>query len=103
MNDKDRAAGRSGLGAVMGSKNLKAIVVRGTNDINVANKHEFMMATMDARNKLLEHPVTGKGGGLPSYGTQVLVNILNETHSLPTRNWQTSWFEDGDKISGGNS
>lgn len=100
MNDKDRAAGRSGLGAVMGSKNLKAIVVRGTNDINVANKHEFMMATMDARNKLLEHPVTGKGGGLPSYGTQVLVNILNETHSLPTRNWQTSWFEDGDKISG---
>lgn len=100
MNDKDRAAGRSGLGAVMGSKNLKAIVVRGTNDINVANKHEFMMASIDARNKLLEHPVTGKGGGLATYGTQVLMNILNESHSLPTRNWQTSWFEDGDKISG---
>ncbi|MCF6464393.1 aldehyde ferredoxin oxidoreductase family protein [Clostridium sp. Cult2] len=100
MNDKDRAAGRSGLGAVMGSKNLKAVVVRGTNDIKVANKHEFMAATMDARNKLLEHPVTGKGGGLPTYGTQVLMNILNESHALPTRNWQTSWFEDADKIGG---
>ncbi|HHV37891.1 MAG TPA: aldehyde ferredoxin oxidoreductase family protein [Tepidimicrobium sp.] len=100
MNDKDRAAGRSGLGAVMGSKNLKAVVVRGTNDINVANKHEFMTAMMAARKKLMEHPVTGKGGGLESYGTQVLVNILNESHALPTRNWQTSWFEDADKISG---
>lgn len=100
MNDKDRAAGRSGLGAVMGSKNLKAVVVRGTNDIEVANKHEFMMSVIDARNKLLEHPVTGKGGGLATYGTQVLMNILNESHALPTRNWQTSWFEDGDKIGG---
>lgn len=100
MNDKDRAAGRSGLGAVMGSKNLKAVVVRGSNGIKVANKHEFMMASLDARKKLLEHPVTGKGGGLPLYGTQVLVNILNESHSLPTNNWQTSWFEDADKISG---
>lgn len=100
MNDKDRAAGRSGLGAVMGSKNLKAVVVRGTNGINVANKHKFMMATKDARDKLLEHPVTGKGGGLASYGTQVLMNILNESHSLPTRNWRNSWFEDGESISG---
>jgi aldehyde:ferredoxin oxidoreductase len=100
MNDKDRAAGRSGLGAVMGSKNLKAVVVRGTKGITVANKHGFMMATKDARDKLLEHPVTGKGGGLATYGTQVLMNILNETHSLPTRNWRSSWFEDGDMISG---
>lgn len=100
MNDKDRAAGRSGLGAVMGSKNLKAVVVRGTNGLKVANKHEFMMASQDARTKLLANPVTGIGGGLPAYGTQVLVNILNEMHALPTLNWKTSNFEDGDKISG---
>lgn len=100
MNDKDRAAGRSGLGAVMGSKNLKAVVVKGTNGITVANKHKFMMASKDARDKLLENGVTGKGGGLATYGTQVLMNLLNESHALPTRNWRTSWFEDGEKISG---
>jgi aldehyde:ferredoxin oxidoreductase len=98
MNDKDRAAGRSGLGAVMGSKNLKAVVVRGTNGIGVENKENFMKAALDAREKLQNHPVTGEG--LAAYGTEVLVNILNEAHSLPTRNWQTSWFEDADKISG---
>ena len=100
MNDKDRAAGRSGLGAVMGSKNLKAVVVRGTKGVKVADKFEFMNATNDARDKILTNGVTGKGGGLPTYGTEVLVNILNEMHGLPTRNWRTSHFEDGEKISG---
>lgn len=100
MNDKDRAAGRSGLGAVMGSKNLKAVIVRGSNGIGVANRAEFMKATLDAREKILENAITGKGGGLPTYGTEVLVNILNEMHSLPTNNWQTSRFEDADQISG---
>jgi len=100
MNDKDRAAGRSGMGAVMGSKNLKAVVVKGTKGINVADKSRFTSATLDARKKIKENPVTGTGGGLPSYGTQVLMNILNESHSLPTRNWEKSYFEDGDKISG---
>ena len=50
--------------------------------------------------KVLANGVTGIGGGLPSYGTQVLVNILNEMHSLPTHNWRTSRFEGGEKISG---
>lgn len=98
MNDKDRAAGRSGLGAVMGSKNLKAVAVRGTNGISVANPEEFKKASIDARTKLKNHPVTGQG--LAAYGTQVLMNILNEAHSLPTNNWKSSWFEDADKISG---
>ena len=95
MNDKDRAAGRSGLGAVMGSKNLKAVVIKGTNGIDVNDKFKFMDATKDAKDKILANGVTGIGGGLPSYGTQVLVNILNEMHSLPTHNWRTSRFEDG--------
>jgi aldehyde:ferredoxin oxidoreductase len=98
MNDKNRAAGRSGLGAVMGSKNLKAIVVRGTKSITVAKKKEFIDACMDSLNKIKANPVTG--GGLPAYGTQVLVNILNESGGLPTRNWQESVFDKAEDISG---
>lgn len=100
MNDKDRAAGRSGLGAVMGSKNLKAVVVKGSNGIGVANALQFNKAVKEAREKVTTHPVTGTGGGLASYGTEVLVNILNEMHALPTNNWLASRFEDADKISG---
>lgn len=100
MNDKDRAAGRSGLGAVMGSKNLKAVVVKGTQGIGVANPLQFNRAAADARQKVTTNAVTGIGGGLASYGTEVLVNILNEMHALPTNNWQSSRFEDADKISG---
>ena len=101
MNDKDRAAGRSGIGAVMGSKNLKAVVVKGTQGVGVANKTDFMKATLDSREKNNEQSsFRAKGGGLATYGTQVLMNILNESHALPTNNWQTSRFEDADKIGG---
>ncbi|WP_313370354.1 aldehyde ferredoxin oxidoreductase N-terminal domain-containing protein, partial [Sedimentibacter sp.] len=78
MNDKDRAAGRSGLGAVMGSKNLKAVVVKGTKGINVANKEQFNEAAADAKQKVNANGVTGIGGGLATFGTEILVNILNE-------------------------
>ncbi|TEB08411.1 putative oxidoreductase YdhV [Pelotomaculum schinkii] len=98
MNDKHRAAGRSGLGAVMGSKNLKAVVVRGTKSIQVADPGEFKKACWDARRKLKEHPVTGVGLG--TYGTQILVNILNQSGALPTKNWQESSFAAADETSG---
>ncbi len=99
MNDKHRAAGRSGLGAVMGSKNLKAFVVKGSNSVKVAQPEKFLEACKDSRNKLKENPVTGQG--LPTYGTQVLVNILNEAGALPTRNWRDGGiFEHADDISG---
>lgn len=100
MNDKDRAAGRSGLGAVMGSKNLKAVVVKGTKGIGVANPLQFNKAAADAKQKVNANAVTGIGGGLATYGTEILVNILNEMHALPTNNWQLSRYEDADKISG---
>lgn len=100
MNDKDRAAGRSGLGAVMGSKNLKAVVVKGTKGIGVANPLQFNKAVADSKQKVNTNGVTGIGGGLATYGTEVLVNILNEMHALPTNNWQSSRFEDADKIGG---
>lgn len=98
MNDKNRAAGRSGLGAVMGSKKLKAVVVKGTKSVKVAKPEEFINASKDARKKLKDHPVTG--GGLPTYGTEVLVNILNESGALPTKNWEESNFEKADKTGG---
>jgi len=100
MNDKDRAAGRSGLGAVMGSKNLKAVVAKGSKSIGVADNTAFQKSVLDARNKIRVNPISGIGGGLATYGTQVLVNILNEAHSLPTRNFQETRFEGAENISG---
>ncbi len=98
MNDKHRAAGRSGVGAVMGSKNLKAVAVRGTKGVKVADTKAFLATVKEAREKLAANPVTS--GGLPAYGTNVLVNILNQAGGLPTRNFQTGYFEEADAISG---
>lgn len=98
INDKHRAPGRGGMGAVMGAKNLKALVVRGTKGVSVADREAFMRAVKVAREKLAQHPVTGSG--LPLYGTNVLVNILNQNGGLPTRNFREGVFEGADRISG---
>ena len=98
MNDKYRAAGRSGVGAVMGSKNLKAIVVRGTGKCVPADTKATAEALKAARAKIKDHPVTSQG--LPTYGTAVLVNVINEHGVYPTKNFQTSVFADADKCSG---
>jgi len=99
MNDKHRAAGRGGLGAVMGSKNLKAVVVRGTDGIKVADSEGFLAACIDARRKLRSHPVTGTGLGV--YGTEILVNIVNSVGALPVHNWRDgAVYKDAEDISG---
>ena len=100
MNDKDRAAGRSGVGAVMGSKNLKAIVVKATrtNLDNIADVEALKVATKNALTTLRENPVTGQS--LRMYGTAVLVNIINNIGAFPTLNWQQSYYPQGDDISG---
>ncbi|MCR4402563.1 MAG: aldehyde ferredoxin oxidoreductase family protein [Firmicutes bacterium] len=98
VNDKGRAAGRSGVGAVMGSKNLKAIVVRGTGDVKVADPVRFREAVLAAFEKIKASPVTSQG--LPTYGTPVLVNVINQHGAFPTRNFQTGVFEGAEKISG---
>lgn len=98
INDKHRAAGRGGTGAVMGSKNLKAIAVKGDKKIEVADEEAFKKAQDDALKKIKENAVTG--GGLPKYGTAVLVNIINGSGVLPTRNYQTGVFAEADKVSG---
>jgi aldehyde:ferredoxin oxidoreductase len=92
VNDLHRAAGRSGVGAVMGSKNLKAIAVRGTKGVgNIANPKEFMKVTFEKKKILQDNAVTG--AGLPTYGTQVLMSVINEMGALPTRNHQDVAFE----------
>ena len=98
MNDRHRAAGRSGVGAVMGSKNLKAIAVRGTGQVSLADPEGFMNAMWALKAKVSEHPVTGEG--LPTYGTLVLMNVINEHGSLPTNNFQKAQFGGAENISG---
>ncbi|MDD4254167.1 MAG: aldehyde ferredoxin oxidoreductase family protein [Methanofollis sp.] len=98
MNDKNRAAGRTGIGAVMGSKNLKGFAVRGTGGIRVADKEAYLGVVRAARKKIAENPVTS--AGLPTYGSNILVNIINQTGAFPTRNWQEAYSEEADKISG---
>jgi aldehyde:ferredoxin oxidoreductase len=98
VNDLHRAAGRSGVGAVMGSKNLKAIAVRGTQGVStVKNPKAFMTATKEAKKVLADNAVTGQG--LPTYGTQVLMNVINEVGALPTRNHQDVQFDGAKDIS----
>jgi aldehyde:ferredoxin oxidoreductase len=98
VNDLHRAAGRSGVGAVMGSKNLKAIAVRGTKGVgNIADPKEFMKVTYEKKKILADNAVTGQG--LPTYGTQVLMNVINEIGALPTRNHKDSQFEGAKDIS----
>jgi aldehyde:ferredoxin oxidoreductase len=98
MNEKYRAAGRSGVGAVMGSKNLKAIVVRGTGKLSPAREDECRQVSKGILKKIKENSVTGTG--LPTYGTSVLVNLINESGIYPTNNFQQAYFATADKTSG---
>jgi len=98
VNDLHRAAGRSGVGAVMGSKNLKAVALRGTKGVSgVKDFPAFLAAANAAKQVLKDNAVTGQG--LPKYGTQVLMNVINEVGALPTRNHRDVQFEEAGKIS----
>ncbi|WP_306598165.1 aldehyde ferredoxin oxidoreductase family protein [Geothrix sp. 21YS21S-2] len=100
VNDLHRAAGRSGVGAVMGSKNLKAVAIRGTRTdaYAPADPEGFFKAVAAAKAVLAGNGVTGQG--LPTYGTQVLMNVINEVGALPTRNHRDIQFEGAHAISG---
>jgi aldehyde:ferredoxin oxidoreductase len=97
INDMHRAAGRSGVGAVMGSKNLKAVAIRGTLGVRVKDAARFFEATARGKKILKENAVTGQG--LPTYGTNILMNVINETGALPTRNHRDVQFEGARRIS----
>ncbi len=98
VNDLHRAAGRSGVGTVMASKNLKAVAVRGTKGItSIQDPAGFLKAVAEGKKVLAENAVTG--GGLPQYGTQVLMNVINEIGALPARNMQDTQFAGANDIS----
>ncbi len=99
VNDLHRAAGRSGVGTVMASKHLKAVAVRGTRGVgNLRDPQAFMKAVSAGKKVLAENEVTG--AGLPQYGTQVLMNVINESGAMPTRNMREVQFEGAAEISG---
>jgi len=98
INDKHRAAARSGVGAVMGSKNLKAIAVRGTKAVTVANGKMFVDSVARSWEKFKTTPVIPQA--LNNLGTSFLVDMINESGVLPTRNFQTGIMKDVEKISG---
>ena len=95
-----RQAGRGGLGAVMGSKGIKAIVVDDSNvqKIALADEAAYRAGAKKLADALLKHPVTSQA--LTAYGTDVLVNILSEAGGLPTRNFSSGRFEGANDIGG---
>jgi len=95
---QERALGRCGIGAVMGSKNLKAIQAKGTKKIEAADPEGFKKAVQDWIKMLKEHPITGDS--LPKYGTANLVNPVNMSNALPTKNYKFGSFQDAEMISG---
>jgi len=99
INNKHRAAGRSGVGTVMASKNLKAVAIRGTLGVGgLENAGAFFKAVNDGKAVLAENPVTGTG--LPALGTQVLMNVVNGIGALPAYNMKDVQFEGAENISG---
>jgi aldehyde:ferredoxin oxidoreductase len=101
-NRPSRYAGRGGLGAVLGSKGLKFIVVddTGVPDIKIADRSLFNKGTKKLTDAINAHDITKPGGGLNTYGTAVLINVMNEAGGLPTRNFSVGRFEGAAATSG---
>ncbi|MCY4275515.1 MAG: aldehyde ferredoxin oxidoreductase family protein [Gammaproteobacteria bacterium] len=95
VNDLHRAAGRSGVGAVMGSKNLKAIAARGSLGVNNENPKQFMYAIQKTNSVLHK---SGNRRGLMRYGTHAMLDNMQEFGGLPTRNFQDVTFEGANSI-----
>ena len=95
INDLHRAAGRSGVGAVMGSKNLKAIAVHGTRGVTVDDPTAFMSAVKETHKLLAENDGAKE---LTDYGTHAMIDMMQEWGSLPTRNFNEVQFEGTHKI-----
>ncbi len=97
-----RYAGRGGLGAVMGSKGLKFIVLdgKGAPGVEIADKALFDQGRKKLLDALRTHAITKPKGGLNTYGTAVLINIMNEAGGLPTNNFSSGRFKGAAKIAG---
>jgi aldehyde:ferredoxin oxidoreductase len=101
-NRPSRYAGRGGLGAVLGSKGLKFIVVddEGAEGVDIVDRDAFKKGTAKLSEALTTHDITKPGGALNTYGTAVLVNIMNEAGGYPTRNFSEGRFEGAAATSG---
>lgn len=98
MNDGTRSLARGGVGAVMGSKNLKAIVTEGAEKNVAHDREQFKFMLYETGKIVKQSPLTSKA--LPQFGTAVVMNVINEIGALPTRNFQQSQFENAEAISG---
>jgi aldehyde:ferredoxin oxidoreductase len=98
VNDRERALARGGPGAVMGSKNLKAVVAEGSGKPAVADEERLKFVRYESRKMLTASPITSQA--LPEFGTAVMLNVVNYFGALPTRNFRQSQFEGADRISG---
>ncbi len=98
VNENARAAGRGGVGAVMGSKRLKAVAVRGSGKFTVSEPEALRQTREQILETLEKSGITG--GSLRSYGTAGSVNLLNDLCLLPTRNFQSSHFPQAAQVSG---
>lgn len=93
-----QAAGRGGSGAVFGSKNLKAIVVKGSKDVKVPNMNEVQIYIEELLARIKANPATGQA--LPKYGTAAVITAYNKIGMLGTRNWQDEYYDGAEKITG---
>lgn len=98
MNDYYRSAARGGVGAVMGSKKLKAIVAKGNKTVEIADKENFLFVVRECNRVFDQNPITSKA--LPRFGTAVLVNLMNELGVLPAKNFQATFLPEARNISG---
>lgn len=97
-----RYSGRGGLGSVMGSKGLKFIIIdrKGAPGKPIVNKELFEQGRKKLTDAIMAHDISKPKGGLNTYGTAVLINIMNEAGGLPTRNFSSGRFEGAAKIAG---
>ena len=98
MNDYNRTAARGGVGAVMGSKKLKAIVAGGTAKTKVADKEKLLFVVQESNRVFDMHPITSKA--LPRFGTAVLVNLMNELGVLAAENFRSTCHQEAENLSG---
>lgn len=101
-NKPGRYAGRGGLGAVMGARGVKAMIIddKGGPGVDIADMELFKKGRKKLTDAIMAHDLTKKDGGLNAYGTNVLMNIINEAGGLPTRNFSSGQFAGAAKISG---
>jgi aldehyde:ferredoxin oxidoreductase len=97
MNDTHRAAGRCGLGAVMGSKNLKAVVAKGSKKVSIANPEAFKKVAKKQYDLINDSMLKV---GLETHGTNLLLDMVNVRGGLPTHNFRDGMFENVENVNG---